>query len=75
MLDFGDVIWDTDIQPIADTLRGADIRQFTISVPQMNIAEILAAFSDLGIVIQGTIRIKKRYHAGDEAPAFLMKVN
>ena len=75
MLDFGDVIWDTDVQPIAETLRGADIKKFTISVSQMNIAEILAAFSYLGIVIQGMIRIKKRYYAGDEAPAFLMKVN
>ena len=75
MLDFGDVIWDTDVQPIADTLRGEGIKEFSISIPQANIAEILAAFSDLGIVIQGMIRIKKRYHAGDEAPAFLMKVN
>lgn len=75
MLDFGDITWNTDVQPIAETLRGAGIKQFTISISQMNIAEILAAFSDLGIVIQGMIRIKKRYHAGDEAPAFLMKVN
>jgi len=49
MLDFGDVIWDTDVQPIAETLRGADIKKFTISVSQMNIAEIFAAFSDLAL--------------------------
>ena len=74
-LDLNDVIPDEEIRPIAETLRGADIKKFTISVSQMNIAEILAAFSDLGIVIQGMIRIKKRYYAGDEAPVFLMKVN
>ncbi len=74
MLDFGDVIWDKDVEPIAETLRGADIKEFTISVNQMNIIEILAAFSNVGIVIQGMISIKKRCCEADEAPAFLMKV-
>ena len=74
LLDFNDVILDTDVQPIAETLRRARINEFTISIHQKNILEILAAFSDLGVVVQGITRIEKWRCGEQEAPAFLMKV-
>ena len=74
VLDFGDTVRDADVQPIADTMREAGISEFTISAQQINIAEILASFSDLGVVVQGITRIKKWCCGECEAPAFLMKV-
>ena len=74
VLDFGDTIMDADVLPIAETMREAGIKEFTISVHQSNIVEILAAFSDLGVVVQGITRIKKWRCCEQEAPTFLMKV-
>ncbi len=74
MLDFGDLIWAKDVQPIAETMRNTGIKEFTISAHQADLVEILAAFSDLGIVVQGITRIEKWRCGEQEVPAFLMKV-
>ena len=72
-LDFDDVIWDYDIKPIADTLRKSGIKEFTISVHQGNLLEILTAFQELGIFIKGMVKVKVRFLT-NEASAILMQV-
>ena len=61
-LDFNDVIWDADIKSIADTLRKSSIKEFTISVPQGNLIDVLTAFQELGVFIEGMMPVKTRYH-------------
>ncbi len=74
MLNFDEEIWSYDVAIIAEELRNAGIEQFTISVEQLNMTEILAMFSDLGIIIQGVIRVKRDCYDETEIPALLMKV-
>ena len=71
-LDFNDIIWDADIKPIADTLRKSGIKEFTISVHQGNLVDVLTAFQGLGIFIHGMVQVKTRYH--DIVSAILMQV-
>ena len=76
LLDFKEPMWDEDILPIAEKCRQLSIRQFTISVRQSNIIDILTEFQNAGITIQGMTKI----HAQDERmgdrviSAFLMNV-
>ena len=71
-LDFNEVIWDEDIKAIADTLRKAGIREFTISVHQGNLIDVLTAFQELGIFIHGMVKVNTRYH--DVVSAVLLQV-
>ena len=75
-LDFNDVIWDEDIKAIAETMRKAGIKEFTISVPQGNLLNILAAFQELGVFVQGVVQVRTRYKSdeGKTIPALLMQV-
>ena len=73
-LDFNDVIWDADIKPISRKLRMLGIKEFTISVRQGNLTDILAAFQELGIFIKGTIQIKSRYTEHNVISAILMEL-
>ena len=61
MLDFNEAIWDEDIKPIADKLRMSGIREFTISVRQGNLTDVLAAFQELGIFVKGIVNVNARY--------------
>ena len=80
-LDFNDVILDEDIQPIAETVRRLDIKEFTISCATFSIIRHLAAFAELGIKVQGIVKVNSRFHVSydnskehEVIPAFFMKV-
>ncbi len=53
LLDFDEPIWEEDILPIAEKCRQFGIKQFTISVRQSNLIDILTDFQNAGITIQG----------------------
>ena len=86
LLDFNDIIWDKDIKAIADAVRRFGIREFTISVQASAIIDILTAFQDLGIRLEGITKVQTNQRdtqmneAGDWVEgykvinAFLMKV-
>ena len=73
-LDFNDVIWDEDIKAIADTMRKAGIREFTISVHQGNLIDVLTAFQELGVFIRGMVQVRTRYQSLGVVSAVLMQV-
>ncbi|MBQ7594182.1 MAG: hypothetical protein IJU48_07500 [Synergistaceae bacterium] len=73
-LDFDDIIFDSDIEPIAESARRFGLKEFTISVRQGNLTDILAAFQELGIFIKGTIQIKSRYTEHNVISAILMEL-
>ena len=73
-LDFNDVIWDEDIKAIADTMRKSGIKEFTISVHQGNLIDILTAFQELGVFIGGMVQVRTRYQSLGVVSAVLMQV-
>lgn len=73
-LDFNDVICDRDIKAIADALRKSGIKEFTISVHQGNLIDVLTAFQELGVFIKGMVQVKTRYKSAGLVSAVLMQV-
>lgn len=75
LLDFDDVIWGDNIKPIADACRKLGIKEFTISVHQIDILDVLAAFQKLGVSVQCiteiAVHLNRRNWYED---AFLMEV-
>lgn len=76
---FSGIIWDKDIEGIAEALREDGIEEFTISATYTGLVNILDAFKGYGMAIQDVIRIKantKDFETGEpeEIPAILMKV-
>lgn len=79
LIDFNEVIWDYDIEEIAQTLRDNDITEFTISSTFSSLIETLAAFEKHGISMAGLTKVKVRYSdwkTGEHAliPAIKMTV-
>ena len=79
LIDFNEVIWDYDIEEIAQTLRANDITEFTISSTFSSLIETLAAFEKQGISMAGLTTVKARYtdwKTGEHAliPAIKMTV-
>lgn len=79
LLDFNEVIWDYDIEEIAQTLRANGITEFTISSTFSSLIETLAAFEKQGISMAGLTTVKARYtdwKTGEHAliPAIKMTV-
>ena len=79
LIDFNDVIWDYDIEEIAQTLRANGITEFTISSTFSSLIETIAKFEDLGCTLDGIVRVKERCtHFGSDEhaliPAFKMTV-
>lgn len=75
LLDFDSVIWNDDINPIVDTCRKLGIKEFTISVHQGNILDVLAEFQKLGVSVQCITEIEAHTERRDwYENAFLMKV-
>ena len=73
------VIWDYDIEEIAQTLRANGITEFTISSTFSSLIETLAAFEKQGISMAGLTTVKARYtdwKTGEHAliPAIKMTV-
>lgn len=78
-IDFNEVIWDYDIEEIAQTLKANDITEFTISSTFSSLIETLAAFEKHGISMAGLTTVKARYtdlKTGEHAliPAIKMTV-
>ena len=79
LIDFNEVIWDYDIEEIAQTLKSNGITEFTISSTFSSLIETLAAFEKHGISMAGLTTVKARYtdwKTGDHAliPAIKMTV-
>ncbi len=72
-IDFSEVIWDTDIEAIAETLRNNGITEFTISSTFSGLINTLAAFDALGIKVAGITQVNANYT--DWATGKLAKVN
>ena len=72
-LNFDDIIWDKDIPEIAKKVKMLGLREFTISVRQGNLIDVLAAFQELGVFINGTVQIKTRYEIHPNTAAILME--
>lgn len=81
LINFNNVIWDFDVEEIAQTLKANDIAEFTISNAAFsNFIEILAVFEKHGIIMAGLTTIKARYidfKTGKRAliPAIKMVIN
>ena len=79
LIDFNEVIWDYDIEEIAQTLKANGITEFTISSTFSSLIETLAAFEKHGISMTGLTTVKARYtdwKTGEHAliPAIKMTV-
>ena len=79
LINFAEVIWDYDIEEIAQTLRANGITEFTISSTFSSLIETLAAFEKQGISMAGLTTVKARYtdwKTGEHAliPAIKMTV-
>lgn len=61
LIDFNKVIWDYDIEEIAQTLKANGITEFTISFTFSSLIETLVAFEKHGISIAGLTTVKARY--------------
>ncbi len=77
---FGEVIWDTDIDEILADCRKTGITEFTISSTFSSLIETIAEFQKRGCMMQGLVEINSRYdkdwRTGEKKriPAFLMKI-
>lgn len=61
LIDFDEVIWDYDIEEIAETLRAEGIKEFTISSTFSSLIPILAEFEKHGIHMNGLTEAKQNY--------------
>lgn len=58
LLDFSEVIWDEDVEAIAEACRENDITEFTISSTFSSLIATLAAFEAHGIQMDGLTTVK-----------------
>ena len=61
ILDFNDVIWESDIQAIVDTCNKVGIKQFTISSSFTGLLKTLYEFSKRGFKVAGVIEVRANY--------------
>lgn len=61
LIDFNDVIWDEDIQAIAETFDTNGITEFTISSNFSGLIRTLVAFEKLGFKMDGTTQVNAPY--------------
>ena len=72
LIDFNEVIWDYDIEEIAQTLRANGITEFTISSTFSSLIETIAKFEELGCTLDGIVKVKERYiHFGSDEHALI----
>ena len=57
LIDFSEVIWDEDIDPIAETFRENGITEFTISSTFSGLIPTLAAFEKHGFKMAGITEV------------------
>lgn len=60
LIDFHEVIWEEDIQAIADLFDENGITEFTISC-NFGLVRILAAFEKVGFKMAGITQVKASY--------------
>lgn len=60
-INFDDVIWDYDIEEIANTLKENDITEFTISSTFSSLIPTLAEFEKHGFRMAGLTEVKAKY--------------
>lgn len=60
-IDFNDVIWDREIEPIAAYLKKNGITEFTVSSTFSSLITVLAAFEKQGFVITGLTEVNAPY--------------
>lgn len=61
LIDFSEVIWDEDIEAIADTFAANDINEFTISSNFSGLIKTLVAFEKQGFKMVGTTEVNANY--------------
>lgn len=61
LLDFNEVIWDYDIEPILDTCKNYGITEFTISSTFSSLITTLAEFDKRDCHMAGLTQVKARY--------------
>ena len=61
LIDFSDVIWDHDIEAIAQTFADSGITEFTISSRFSDLIPTLAAFDKLGFKMAGMTEVNAAY--------------
>ena len=76
---YGEVIWDCDIEQIIADCRRTGITEFTISSTFSSLIETIAEFQKRGCLLKGLIEINSRYtdrSTGEKRriPAFLMSL-
>ena len=78
IINFSDIIWDKDVEHIAETFRQNGITEFTISSDMSGLIQTLAAFEKQGFKIDGITEVNANHtgwRTNDRAkvPAIRMK--
>ncbi|MBQ6773785.1 MAG: hypothetical protein IJQ56_05435 [Synergistaceae bacterium] len=73
LIDFNEVVWDYDVEPIVSTLRSLGVKEFTFSSTMASGIDILAGFKKLDAVIQDVVYVNN--YKKEKIPAILMKIN
>lgn len=58
LIDFGDIIWEDDVEAIVNTLKENRIKEFTISCHFCDLIDRLADFEQFGCKMNGICMIK-----------------
>ena len=61
LIDFSEVIWDEDVEPIAETFKKEGIDEFTISSTFSSLIATLAAFEKNGYRMDGLTEVNANY--------------
>ena len=77
LIDFSDVIWDEEIEPITTFLKENGITEFTVSSTFSSLIPALAGFEKHGFKMAGLTKVRTRYKdytTGEKAiiPAIIM---
>lgn len=80
LIDFSEVIWDRDIEPISEFFKAQGITEFTISSTFSSLIAALAGFEKQGFHIAGLTEVKADYTdftTGEQkiVPAIRMSLN
>ncbi len=61
LIDFSEVIWTQDIEPISEFFKAQGITEFTISSTFSSLIETLAAFEKHGFRMNGLTEVRANY--------------
>lgn len=62
LIDFSEVIWDEDVEPIAETFRQNGITEFTISSTFSSLIATLVGFEAHGFKMAGLTEVNANYN-------------